>query len=259
MSVSGVCGCTDWAATQQAMGETRAGAAKPSGGDGDGGGRTHGAYHGHRRHGGGMGGIMQAIRAVLDQLVAQAGGAASETSATQTDSVSDPASGAVTTDAAASDTTAKEPTAAGGGASAGDTRHALHAFIHTLFQTLAGAPATTAAPATGGTDADGDNDGSTSAAPEAAGNRYGYRTPGPDLGTLAAGAASDGTSGGASSGVDLSALQASFQNLLDALGAGGSGITLQSFLQTLLTNLGGAQAPATDTSGTTGSLLTVSA
>jgi len=263
MSVSDACGCAGGAAIQQAMGAPRAGATRQWGDGEHGTSRTHGSHHGHRgHHGGHGGGFVRAIRQVLDQLVAQAAGAASDTTATDTAATDALTTDAVTATSSAADTMAIDTTATGatatgatatdGGASSREIRHALHAFIHTLFQTLAGAAAASVDSATGATDADGDGDGPTSAAPEAAGFRFGYRTPGTNLAALA----SDGGSGG----MDLSALQAGFQNLLDAMGAGDSGVTLQSFLQALLDHPGGAAAPPPDPASTAvGTLLAVSA
>jgi hypothetical protein len=259
MSVSGVCGGADWATARQATGDARAAGARGCG-DGDcGGPQTHGGHHGHRSHHGRHGGFVQAIRQVLDQLLAQAAGAAADTTAT----------GTVTTDAVTAATPATEPAATGAAStdatptddvpSRWQVRHALHAFMHTLFQTLAGS-ATAMGSATGAIDADGDGDGTTPAeaatgpdAPGPAARRFAYGTPNMSLSTLASDAAPDGASG-----ADLSALQASFQNLLDALGATDSGITLQSFLHALLDHQGGGSAPTTDPTAT-GTLVEVSA
>jgi len=270
MSVSGVCGSADWAATQQAMGASQADGARRGYGDGDrGAGRTHEGHHGHRSHHGRHGGFVQAIKSVLDQLMAEAAAAATETPAADPapDPTTDSATDTVTTDAVTPDATAADAMPTDGaatdtGASPWQVRHAFHAFIHTLFQTLAGAPAATGAP-----DADGDGDGTTAAeaaagtdadggaaaAPTMGMHHFAYGTPNMDLATLADGAAPDGGTGS-----DLSALQDRFQSLLDALGAGDSGITLQSFLQTLLDHLGGG-APATDPVATSGTLVEVSA
>jgi hypothetical protein len=274
MSAGAIGGCSGsgsaWADVRQAAADART--AQVDGQD-DGTGRAHHghhAHHGHRHHGGGHG-LVQAIRQVLEKL-----GIGGTQTATEGDTaVSDGADTATTDAVAATDavtasdattpvdsTTATDAPADGTAPAPGDStpsakdvRHAVHAFIHALFQTLSqGGSGVQAA----GTDADGDNDGCTG---PACGGASAYRNPGTDLPTLVQAAGTDGTASAdaagtdaagtdaAGAGPDLSALTSAFQDRVQALGGDPAepAVTLQSFLQGLLDQLTGGSTPAPDT------------
>jgi hypothetical protein len=266
MSAGAIGGCSGsdsaWADVRQATADARAAQADGQNDvqQNDGTGRArhgHHAHHGHRHHGGGHG-LVQAIRQVLDKLgiggtqtategdtaVSDGTDTATTDAVTATDAVT-PADATTSVDAA---TAADAPASGDSAPSAKDVRHAVHAFIHALFQTLSqGGSGVQAA----GTDADGDNDGCTG---PACGGASAYRNPGTDLPSLVqqAGADGAGTSAadtGGGSGPDLSALSSAFQDLVQALGGDPAdpAVTLQSFLQGLMDQLPGGSTPAPDT------------
>lgn len=147
-----------------------------------------------------------------------------------------------------SSSTASDPTS---NAATQDPQQALAAFMQNLFASLQsqGGGQTTAA--NGGTDSDGDRDGSgaASAVSGVSGSRHHGGHHGGGLSKIENGlqnlmqqissssaSATDSTASDSAS----SPLQQSFQNLLAADGASGSNVTLTSFLQTLAQNLQGA-------------------
>lgn len=259
MSAGAIGGCagsgSGWTDVQRLAGDAQVAQVNGQGdGAGDGPRRSHHGHHGHRshhHHGGHS--LVQAIRQVLEKLGVGGTQTATEGDTAVSDGTDTPsATDAVTT----TDTTTTnapadgtDPATGGAALSAKDVRRALHAFIHTLFQTLAqGGSGVQAA----GTDADGDHDGCTT---PACGAQAAYRDPGTDLPTLvqASGAEStdgigaEGTDAG-TSGPDLSALTSAFQDLVQALGGdpANPAVTLQAFLQGLLDQITGAPAPAAD-------------
>jgi hypothetical protein len=134
-----------------------------------------------------------------------------------------------------------------------NVRHALHAFMHSLFHALRG---TESAQATAG-DSSAQGDGSASASPPD------YTDVTSALQTLLQNVGSD--SSGSSTQGNTGDLQTAFQNLVQALDAGGSTSssaqpTLQSFLQALLQNLNG-QSGSSDTASLnpTGNVVTTAA
>jgi hypothetical protein len=121
---------------------------------------------------------------------------------------------------------------------------ALHAFMHSLFQALnqSGAAQNTNQSQSGGGDSDGDNDASKAGSTGAVHHRHhgGAQQFAADAQQLLQSLASGNTAGNSAT----SSLDASFQNLLQAVGnssAGGSTPpTLQSFVQSLVNDLGGS-------------------
>lgn len=261
MSAGAIGGCSGsgWADVRQAAGDTQAAKVNAEDTGNDGVGRSRHGHHGHRshhHHGGGHG-LVQAIRDVLAGLGVGAAGtpagsdapAAADGSETPvvTDAAVTPGTATVSETTTAADVPAEGATAPGDASapSAKDVRHALHAFVHTLFQTLSqGGGGVRAA----GGDADGDGDGCVG---PACGPRAAYRNPGTDLPALVRQSGTDATGGAdtGGGGPDLSALTARFQDLVQALGGDPAdpAVTLQSFLQGLLDQLVGPSAPAVDT------------
>lgn len=131
-------------------------------------------------------------------------------------------------------------------------RAALHSFMHTLFQALqqgsspqagnsASGQSASGQSATNQNDSDGDNDGSHPGESESTEGGSNSRAA-----QFSAGVQQLLQS--LSSGNGDSALQSSFQNLVEALGGSNSANaapTLQSFLQALAQDLGGTTPPAT--------------
>lgn len=262
MSMEGVCGAASWGSMQQATADSGVSRSRPAGegAEGDGvrgtheGHRGHHAHHGHHAHRGhhhhGGGGFVQAIRDVLTRLMADAAAEAPAETAGDAPAEDAVTTAAPVTDPAADPASTEAPPAGAGPASRCEVRHALHAFMHALFQTVAQAQGAAPAPGAGDTDGDGDGaateatEGPTEPATSPSAPMARYRSQGLGLHGMMQNVATDGAV------MDLTALETSFQNLLTALGAGDSGVTLQSFLQALLDHLGGASSAPEGPAGT---------
>lgn len=170
-----------------------------------------------RARGGGARAFMQSVFQALSQLglITPNQGTGSGASATQ----------ASTDTSAASAASTNSPP---GGQQ--DVRHALHAFMHSLFHALRGIESAQGSASSGSAQSD----------VAATGSQPKYGTFTSALQTLLQGLGASGTAS-ATNGNE-SDLQAAFQNLVQALGATGSSgsstsPTLQSFLQALLQDL----------------------
>lgn len=112
-----------------------------------------------------------------------------------------------------------------------DPKQAIGAFMHDLFSALKSQ----------GSGADS-QDGGVAGVSGASGQKYGANNIESQLQSLIQqlSSSSSGSSGSSSSNSASAPLQQDFQNMLSALGASGSQVTLGSFLQSLSQNLQGA-------------------
>lgn len=134
--------------------------------------------------------------------------------------------------------------AAASSSSSSDPAQALATFMQSLMAALHAENSQSSPAGQGGTDSDGDNDGSPAAGIHGHGRHHGRLQA--DLQSLiqqlsaTTDSSSSGTTASSSSGKpdsSLSSLQQSFQDLTSVFGGGGTTATLQGFLQAFNNNL----------------------
>lgn len=165
----------------------------------------------------------------------------------------------VSPDGSSTDSTGGTSSSTSDASAANDPQQALSAFAQNLFAALQAQSAGQAGAAQG-TGSSGDESGANAVSGSSGGGGHHHHHGGGGVGKLesglqsliselsssssqdATGSSTSDSSSSSSSNSSLDALQQSFNNLLSADGASGSGATLSNFLQSLSQNLHGAPA-----------------